>query len=74
VVQNDLIFNIVRDYKTLLRAEERKFSFGESSLFLINSRESKLIDSELKQNEVQKKYLSAKAKLFQSLAINPENL
>jgi len=70
VVQNDLIFNIVRDYKTLLRAEERKFSFGESSLFLINSRESKLIDSELKQNEVQKKYLSAKAKLFQSLAIN----
>ncbi len=74
VVQNELIFNIVRDYNTLLAAEERKFSFGESSLFLINSRESKLIDSELKQNEVQKKYLSAKAKLFQSLAINPENL
>ena len=74
VAQNNLIFNIVRDYQTLLRAEERKFSFGESSLFLINSRESKLIDSELKQNEVQKKYLSAKAKLFQSLAINPENL
>ena len=74
VTQNDLIFNIVRDYQTLLSAEERKFSFGESSLFLINSRESKLIDSELKQNEVQKKYLSAKAKLFQSLAINPENL
>lgn len=74
VAQNDLIFNIVRDYQTLLRAEERKFSFGESSLFLINSRESKLIDSELKQNEVQKKYLAAKAKLFQSLAINPENL
>ena len=72
--QNRLIDNIVRDYNTLLAAEERKFSFGESSLFLINSRESKLIDAELKQNEVQNKFFTAKAKLFKSLAINPENL
>ncbi|WP_350286399.1 TolC family protein [uncultured Croceitalea sp.] len=74
VTQNQLIFDIVRDYNTLLSAEERKFSFGESSLFLINSRESKLIDAELKQNEVQNKFFKTKAKLFQSLAINPENL
>lgn len=74
IVQNDLIFNIVRDYNTLLSAEERKFSFGESSLFLINSRESKLIDAELKQNAVQNKFFTTKAKLFKSLAINPENL
>lgn len=74
VVQNDLIFNIVKDYNTLLSAEERKFSFGESSLFLINSRESKLIDAELKQNAVQNKFFATKAKLFKSLAINPENL
>ncbi len=73
-VQNSLITDIVSDYNTLLAAEERKFDFGESSLFLIISRESKLIDSELKQNEVQNKFLSAKAKLFRSLAINPENL
>ena len=72
--QNQLIDNIVTDYNTLLAAEERKFSFGESSLFLINSRESKLIDAELKQNEVQNKFFSAKAKLFKSLAINPANL
>jgi outer membrane protein TolC len=72
--QNRLIDNIVRDYNTLLSAEERKFSFGESSLFLINSRESKLIDAELKQNEVQNKFFTTKAKLFKSLAINPENL
>jgi len=57
-----------------IAAEERKFDFGESSLFLIISRESRLIDSELKQNEVQNKYLTEKAKLFRSLAINPENL
>lgn len=72
--QNRLIANIVTDYTTLLSAEERKFSFGESSLFLINSRERSLIDAELKQNEVQNKYFSTKAKLFKSLAINPENL
>ncbi|MFX0556374.1 TolC family protein [Maribacter sp. CXY002] len=72
--QNDLIYNIVSNYNTMLAAEERKFSFGESSLFLINSRESKLIDAVLKQNAVQNKFYSAKAKLFNSLAVNPENL
>ncbi len=74
VVQNELIDNIVTDYNTLLAAEERKFSFGESSLFLINSRESKLIDAELKQNEVQNKFFKTKANLFKSLAVNPQNL
>lgn len=70
--QNVLIDGIVVDYSRLLQAEERKFSFGESSLFLINSRERSLIDARLKSNEVQNKYLMAKAKLFQALAINPE--
>ena len=72
--QNYLIRNIVADYSRLVDAEERKFLFGESSLFLINNRENKLVDSKLKQNEVQNKYLTEKAKLFRSLAINPENL
>ena len=71
--QNTLIADIVRNYERLLQAEERKFSFGESSLFLINSRERALIDARLKSNEVQNKYLMAKAKLFQVLAINPES-
>ncbi|PRX56559.1 TolC family protein [Flagellimonas meridianipacifica] len=72
--QNQLIADIVRDYGTLLSAEERKFSFGESSLFLINSRESSLIDAFLKQNEVQNKFFLTKAMLFKSLAINPVDL
>ena len=72
--QNSLISSIVADYNTLLLAEERKFNFGESSLFLINSRESKLIDAELKKNEVQNKFFTTKAKLFKSLAVNPVNL
>jgi len=72
--QNVLIDDIVDNYSDLLSAEERKFSFGESSLFLINSRESKLIETQLKQIEVQNKFYTAKAKLFNSLAVNPENL
>jgi outer membrane protein TolC len=72
--QNVLIDDIVTNYGALLSAEERKFSFGESSLFLINSRESKLIDAVLKQNMVENKFYKAKAKLFNSLAVNPENL
>ncbi|MBT8296915.1 MAG: TolC family protein, partial [Maribacter sp.] len=72
--QNVLIDDIVLNYNLLLSAEERKFSFGESSLFLINSRESKLIDAELKQIEVLNKFYTAKAKLFNSLAVNPQNL
>ena len=72
--QNNLIEDIVKDYTTMLSAEERKFSFGESSLFLINSREKSLIDSQLKAVEVQNKYLKAKAKLFNSLSRDLESL
>jgi outer membrane protein TolC len=72
--QNQLIGEIVDDYTTMLDAEERKFSFGESSLFLINSRERSLIDSQMKAIELQNKYLKAKAKLFNSLARDLENL
>lgn len=72
VTQNDLVEQIVTDYTRMLEAEERKFVLGESSLFLVNSRESKLIDGQLKAIEVQYKFYSTKAKLFNSLAVNPE--
>ncbi|WP_158499727.1 hypothetical protein [Zobellia galactanivorans] len=45
---DDVFFN----YNTTVAAEERKLGFGESSQFLVNSRESKLIDAELKRNAV----------------------
>lgn len=72
VTQNDLVEQMVTDYSRMLEAEERKFVLGESSLFLVNSRESKLIDGQLKAIEVQYKFYSTKAKLFNSLAVNPE--
>ncbi|GER58069.1 transporter [Patiriisocius marinus] len=67
--QTLLIDSIVTDYIALVNAEERKFSLGESSLFLINSREQKLIDAQLKENKLQVKNLYATANLYNALGI-----
>ena len=67
LLQNAITEDMVRDYETLLRAEERKFFLGESLLFLINSRESKLIEAKLKANEIENKYFNSKARLFNTL-------
>lgn len=70
--QNRYAQNIVNDYDKLLKAEERKFFLGESSIFLVNSRESKLIDSKLKAIKVIYDYLNSKASLVNTIAVmNP---
>jgi len=63
-----LLDAIVTDYTTLLKAEERKFGVGESSVFLINSRERTLIDTRLKLIDLENKNYKTKVKLFNSLA------
>jgi outer membrane protein TolC len=40
----------------LLQAEETKFSLGESSLFLVNARENKLLETEQKYAELRSKF------------------
>lgn len=72
--QNIMAEELVVNYATMLNAEERKYQVGESSIFLINSRELKLIDSQLKQIEITYKLQKAKAKLFKTLATNPDNI
>lgn len=47
----------------LLKAEQRKFEIGESTLFLINSRESKFIDMKVKVESLRSKYEKALASL-----------
>ena len=44
---------LVRNLQALLQAEQRKLEAGESSIFLINSREQKLIETQLKFNKLQ---------------------
>lgn len=68
--QNVLVGEIVADYKTLVAAEERKFQLGESSLFLVNSREQKLIEASLKENKLRVKFLNANASLYNALGIS----
>jgi outer membrane protein TolC len=44
---------------TLRNGEEEKFRMGESSFFLLNTRERNLLESELKLVELQAKYAKA---------------
>lgn len=69
VIQNEFTAVIVNDYTVLLSAEERKFFLGESSLFLVNSRESKLIDVKLKAIEIENDFFKTKANLFNVMAL-----
>ncbi|MFQ3297043.1 MAG: outer membrane protein TolC [Polaribacter sp.] len=70
ILQNDFTFKIVRDYDVLLKAEERKFFLGESSLFLVNFREEKYIDSRLKAISLENSFFEAKANLFKEAVIS----
>ena len=69
-LQNNLTENIVQDYNKLLTAEDRKFFLGESSLFLVNYREVKLIEAKLKAIDQENSFFITKAKLFKTLVLN----
>lgn len=58
-----LYASITENYNQLLQAEIRKFAIGESSIFLINAREQKLIEAQLKLAELQGKFFKGQAKL-----------
>lgn len=72
--QLETVISLTNNTQRLFDGESRKFNLGDSSLFVVNSREVKLIEARLKQLEVQKKLFDAKAALFRSLVIQPENL
>ena len=55
-VQLTTVNNMYSNYYALLKNEEMKFSQGESSLFLVNSRETKLLELVQKQIELRVKY------------------
>ena len=61
--QIDISAKNLNNYKRLLNAEETQFGNGESSLFLINSRENKLLDAREKNIELKAKFLKSYNKL-----------
>ncbi len=55
--QGDLATIMIQNYEQLLLAENTKFQLGESSIFLVNSREMKFIESQLKQIDLEAKQM-----------------
>ena len=64
VQQSAVQQQIIQNQERLLRAEQQKFEIGESSLFLVNARETKLIDLRIKGEELKTKFKKAVAELY----------
>lgn len=69
--QKVVIDNLVKDYMTMLNSEEKLFSYGESSIFLINSRENNLVSAKLSQISLENQFYLSNAELYKILA-NPD--
>lgn len=69
--QNEIINSLVKDNTTMLASEEKLFNFGESSLFLINTRENNLVSAQLAQISLENRYYISHSELFKSMA-NPD--
>jgi outer membrane protein TolC len=68
--QIKLNIELVNSYSLMLNAEERLFEMGESSLFLINSRENSLVTSQLSNIALENSFLQAALELYKTMA-NP---
>jgi outer membrane protein TolC len=58
--QVSLTRNMYQNYSSLLRNEELRFRQGESSLFVLNTRENKIIETLQKEIEIRLKYFKAR--------------
>lgn len=71
IKQQQLIKGLVNDNLTMLKSEERLFSFGESSLFLINTRENNLVSAQLSRIALENRFFISNSELFKIMA-NPD--
>ncbi|SNR35401.1 TolC family protein [Lutibacter flavus] len=62
--QYAILIDLIKDYKQLVKSEERKFSLGEGSLFLVNYREVKLIENQLKIIDTEYQLFNSKSNLL----------
>ena len=69
--QRGFIKSLVTDNITMLTSEERLFSFGESSMFLINSRENNLVLAQLADIALENRFFISNSELFRIMA-NPD--
>lgn len=71
IKQKEIIKGLVKDNVTMLNSEERLFSFGESSLFLINTRENNLVSAQLSKIALENRFYISNSALFKIMA-NPD--
>lgn len=71
IKQKELINGLVNDNTIMLNSEERLFSFGESSIFLLNSRENNLVTAYLSLLAIENRYYISNSELFKIMA-NPD--
>jgi outer membrane protein TolC len=69
--QRKLTLDLVNDYTIMLTSEERLFTLGESSIFLLNTRENNLVNAQLSNIALENRYYISNATLFKILA-NPD--
>jgi outer membrane protein TolC len=65
--QKSYVLDLVNDNNIMLKSEERLFSFGESSLFLINSRENNLVAAQLSKIAIENRFYISNADLYKIL-------
>ncbi|MFK6999279.1 TolC family protein [Flavobacterium oreochromis] len=58
---------LVSDFEKMLSAEEHLFAMGESSLFLINSRENSLVSSKLSNIALENRFYNLLISIYKSL-------
>lgn len=69
--QLQLLSDLISGNSQMLQSEERLFSLGESSIFLLNSRENNLVSIQLTQLGLENRFLNSNAELFKLMA-NPD--
>lgn len=69
--QIQLNLRLVEGYRLMWLGEQRKFEYGESTLFLVNNREIKYLESRLKLTSLQVKFQEQEAALKNLLGIVP---
>lgn len=67
--QLKILSDAVKNYNRMLEGERIKFDIGESSIFLINNRENKLIDAQIKYVELLGKLKVANSGIFYAQGI-----
>jgi outer membrane protein TolC len=69
--QIEIAKSLSDDNNKMLKSEEKLFLFGESSLFIINTRENNLVTAKLSQIALENRYFVSNSELFKIMA-NPD--